>query len=1099
VDDASGRRADVQIHLLGPLELLLDGRTVSAGGPRQRALLALLALSVGVAVPPSHLVDLLWDDSPPPAAANTVQVYVSRLRRLFTAGGAESPLRSVSGAYVLDLPSDAVDAGRFEALSARGRTRLAARDPASAADDLRAALALWRGAALPDLAGTVVARAAVARLESMRLAVLADRIDADALLGRHRALIPELEGLVLEHPLDERFVGQLMTALYRGGRQAEAFAAYSNAADRLAEELGVDPGPALRGLHSRILRQDAELDQVDAESVSLSAGGAVTGGLVGLAPAGRGPMVPAQLTREPRVVPDRLVSASLIGRRAELAAVLELIERPEERLITVLGPGGAGKTRLVLEVAALLAPDVRGEIRAVFVSLAAISDPAQIPAEICRVLAVEPDWRGEPALDVAVRALAGGPVVVVLDNLEQLAGELNGIAELLARVRQLTVLGTSRTVLGLPGERTLLLGPLPVPPAGIDGDPVAVAKTEAVQLFCERARAVLPTFEVTAANAAAVAALCRGLDGLPLALELAAARVRVLPPEEILRRLDRRMELLAGGAGHLPERQRSMWAALDWSARLLDPAELRMFGQLSVFVGGWTLDAAEQVCAPIDDAELIVVDVLGRLADKSLVVAEGTGRLGMLQTVRDYAREVLAADRAAAAITRDRHAAHYAGLAEELGPRSRGWAGSGGASPGTSPRARLDLEAGNLRLALEHAAGDRVAGDRVHGELLGRLVAGLLDHWFVSGRLREADRWLQAARRAELSPPLRARLLLSFGNLAVVGGDLPAAAAALAEAHETALRFGDTLLVVRTSAAQAVAARYLGRADTALDLLREALAVLAGGPVPAGPESAGGPDVTGLERALENELGEVLDELDRRPEAVELWEECRHWAAAVDNPVQLAYPLVNLARSALDRGAGDEARVLVAQALAAAAVSESTPVLADVLAAAGLVDHRTGRAGSAVARLREAVRLGHDCGQLLSLPEVVALLGSALVQDEPAVAARLLAAAEAWREARSIAAVGRCARSVVAEAEVALAAAVGAGRLSLEQVAAERRRGARTPFGSLRGLIMLDPGIVPDPRTLDLTGSQALAANDSATDPKAGGGVIDLRRVARRM
>ena len=1080
----------MRIHLLGPLQVLVGGREVPAGGPRQRALLALLALSVGVAVPPSRLVDLLWDDAPPPAAINTVQVYVSRLRRLFDTEGGVSPLRSVSGAYLLDLPLAAIDAGQFEALSERGRARLAAGDPIAAADDLRAALALWRGAALPDLAGTAVARAAVARLESMQLAVLADRIDADALLGRHPALIPELEGLIRQHPLDERFVGQLMTALYRVGRQAEAFAAYTAAADRLAEELGVDPGPALRTLHTRILRQDAELDQPAvpfAEPVHRAvASGVAPAAAIGMPAAG----FPA--------VPVDLISASLIGRRAELATLLELIRQPETRLITVLGPGGAGKTRVATEVATVLQAEAdraaqadhpqkagrprkagRGDgVRVVFVPLAAVLDAAQIPAEIVRVLAAEPDWRGESAIDVAVRALGAVPSVVILDNLEQLVtGDLAGIVELLARTEQVTVLATSRAVLGLPGERLLGLGPLPVPGPDAGGDPRAVIESEAVQLFRDRARAVLPTFEVTAANAAAVADLCRGLDGLPLALELAAARVRVLPPEEILHRLDRRLELLAGGAAHRPERQRSMWAALDWSARLLDPAELRLFGQLSVFVGGWTLAAAEQVCAPVGGSPPAVVDLLGRLADQSLIVADGTGRLGMLATVRDYAREVLAADPAVAAITRDRHAQHYAAMAEELGPRSRGWIGAG-PSTGPSPRAQLDLEAGNLQLALAHAAGDRVAGERVNGEVLGRLVAGLLDHWFATGRLREADRWLQAARRAELTPELRARLLLSFGNLAVVGGQLAAASEALAEARGTALQFGDTLLALRSQAAGAVAARYLGRPEDAHELLTEALATL---------ESAGAdwPDVTGLQRALENELGEVLDELDRTPEAVDLWEECRRWAATMENPAQLAYPLVNLARAALDRGAPEEAQALIAQALAAAAASESAPVLADVLAVAGWVDHRTGRPVQALARLREAIRLGHDCGQLLPLPEALAVLGSALTAAQPAVAVRLLAAAEAWRNARSIA-IGRSARAVVAEAEAVLATAVQAGQLSRAQVEAERERGARTPFGSLRGLFLLDPGLRPRPKLIDLT---------SSVTP---GAVIDLRSRVRQ-
>lgn len=1043
----------MEVDLLGPLEVRVEGRQVPAGGARQRAVLALLALSVGAAVPPARMIDSLWDGDPPPTAANTLQVYMSRWRRQMANGASRTPLRTVSGMYVLDLPDAAVDARRFELAADEGRALLHAGDPRSASDRLRAGLRLWRSDSLPEMAVSATGQAELARLEARRLAALADRIDADALLGRHAELVPELQGLVLRYPLDERFVAQLMTALYRDGQQAEALAAYAATADRLVEELGVDPGPALRALHGRVLRQDLATmaaRPLNTGAISLAVRPAKNGGRGGVALAAPVRAIPTQsgpgaalatgsIARigdgegGPPAQPGTAGSGpasspeSLVGRRTELTAALDLLRRPEVRLVTLLGPGGAGKTRLAGEIARLRGLD--RSMRVAFVPLAAVRHPAGIVREICRVLGAGADWAGEPALDVAARALDGQPALLVLDNLEQLVGAgLDPVRQFLEKLPQVTVLATSRAVLKLPGERLLLLGPLP--------------EADAVRLFTERARVVLPGFRVSEENARAVAALCRALDGLPLALELAAARVRVLPPEEILRRLDRRLELLAGGDARLPERQRSMWAALDWSAQLLDPAELRVFGQLSVFAGGWTLDAAEAVCRS-EEPGTPVVDVLGRLADKSLVVADGTGRLGMLETVRDYAREVLAAHPSTAGATRDRHADHYAALAERVGPQVRGWltAATG------SPRAVLDSESGNFAAALHHVAGD---GERpADGERLGRLVAGLLDHWFATGRVRMADRWLRAARAAEMSPGLRARLMLSFGNLAVIRGDLDAANEALLEAGS-----GDPALAVRAAAVQGVAARYRGRTEEALTHLAGALERLEAANLPE-------VDAVALERALENELGEVLSELGRVDEAVALWQDCRRWAAAADNPGHLAYPLVNLARAALDAGRSGAADDLIAEALAAAEASETIPVLADVMAAAGLVDLRSGQRGRAVTRLRRAVQMAHDCGQMLSLPETVGLLGAALLDDEPAVATRLLAASRAWRAVRGLSLVNGAAREVIEKAETELL--LGASPL-------EQARGERVPFGSLRGLTMLDPGLRRAPRVIDLRG-----------------------------
>ena len=679
--------------------------------------------------------------------------------------------------------------------------------------------------------------------------------------------------------------------------------------------------------------------------------------------------------------------------------------------------------------------------------LAAETSADDVLPAICRALGLRADWTGEPPLDLAVRMLADLDVLLVLDNLEQLAG-LGDIRRLLERCPRLKVLATSRRLLRLPGERVLALGPLPLPAVGAEPD--AVRAADAVRLFAERARSALPSFEVTDANVADVAELCRRLDALPLALELAAARIPVLPPAEILRRLDRRLTLLSGGSEDLPERQRSMWAAVDWSVRLLEQAERDILAQLSVFVGGWTLDAAEQVCAPPEQ----VVDVLARLADRSLLVADGSGRMTMLETIRDYAAELLAARPETLAATRDRHAAYYAALADELGDQ---------AATGRTQRERLDRESGNLRAALEHA-GDPLAGD---AQLLGRLIAGQLGYWFHAGRLAEAERWLQAARDADLPLRPRSRLLLSFGHLAALQGDLTRGSALMADAYEDARLLGDDLFIVRVLASRVMVARYGGHYGQALELAEQALDRVE----PLGiPERA---------RALEVEYAEVLDELGRTDEAVPVWLECRRWAIASDNMVQLAYLLGDLGVAALEgfdvseaadgTEQGQVARVLAAQAVAAAQQSDSISVRADILLTAGLIDLRTGTIAEALVRLRAAVRDTHGAGQLMTLPDAVAALGLALLDTGESVAGRgLLATASAWRRQRSIAPAGRWLRAQAERAERGLSRA-------------DRERGERTPFGSMRGLAALDAGLAT--QVLDLRGLGATAGVAHRPDP----------------
>ena len=1034
MSDGTRPQQPVVIRLLGPLDVLVDGTEAAVGGPRPRALLSLLALTPGTAVTTPRLVDILWDGEPAASAANAVQVYVSRLRRALTPAGGGSPLRAAGGGYLLDLPDEAVDVRRFERLAAAGHEQLAraGADPAAlerAAATLGEGLALWRGPALTELAGLSAADGLIARLEGRRLSALHDRLDAEAALGRYPQIVPELEELVRSHPLDEQLVGRLMTALYHSGRQADALAAYTEAGSRLADELGVDPGPALRELYTGILRQDLARPVVRPAPAEPPA------------PPNDPPIDPPAeppVAQVPSTVPPvtawRAAFArprtALVGRTEELRQALELVADPQVRLVTLLGPGGTGKTRLSLEVAS--------RVEALVVQLATVLDPVEVLPEIVRALGGSPQFATEPLLDVAARALletGPRPPLLVLDNLEQLVredGPIPGLAELLDAVPSLTLLATSRSSLRLAGEHVLALAPLPLPALNRAADPRTVREealgSDAVRLFRDRARAVLPGFDVTEANAAAVAEICRTLDGLPLALELAAARVRTLPPAQMLTRIGNRLKLLTGGPRDIPDRHRSMRAALDWSVHLLDPAQRRLFAQLSVFVGGWTLEAAEAICRPDQPGEGAedLLDLLDRLVDQSLVVSDGSGRMALLQIVREHAAEQLAGgaalDEEAVHATRRRHAEYHAELAERLG---WGWRN---ASP--EGKAELDVEAANMAVALQFAESD---GD---GALLGRLVAGLVDYWFFSGRLTQARRWFAVASDADVPPSIRARLLMAAGNISLVQGDLKRAVEDFRAAHDEAVKLGDDLFQSRSLGGMSIAYRYLGQFEQALASQEGAIAAA---------------ERSGLHRRLpelSNERAEVLFELGRVEEAIPAFERLREWATLEDEPDDLPYALVNLAFVAEEQGDPARARRLIAAAERAAEASDSVPDRAQALASVGVLTLRVNGAAHAAALLRTAAELTHASGQLLRLPELVCLYGAALqALDQPVAAARLLGAGTAWLAERSMV-PGRLTRRVIAEAEQALATAGPA-----EAVTAARAAGAQTPFGSLTELL----------------------------------------------
>jgi predicted ATPase/DNA-binding SARP family transcriptional activator len=754
--------SDVEVRLLGPLDVRVDGHAVEFDGAKQRTLFTALALRAPEPITVDELVEAVWSGQPPGDGVQALQKQVSRLRQRL--GDAAPILRGAAG-YSLGVEHAAIDAHRFEELLVRAR----AEDPDSASVDLEAALGLWRGPALADHRSDEFAQREIGRLEELRMEAVEERMAAQLARGRDADLVGQLRTLVAEHPLRERMRAHLMLALYRSGRQAEALEVMREGRRLLVEELGIEPGPELRRLEQAILEHDPELA--------------------------------AEQPARPPPVALPAPADELIGRDAEVAEIADVLARPGVRLLTLVGTGGVGKTRLALEVARHVAGRYPGG--AVHVDLDGVEDAGLLASEAAAALGVVAAT-GE---QLAERLDQAEPALLVLDGFERFLDDAGEVARLLAAVPSLTVLATSRSALRVTGEHAYSVHPLAPP--------------NAVALFEARADAARAGWEH---DHDVVESICSRLDGLPLAIELAADRIRLLSPQALLARLERRLDVLTQGGGDRPPRHRSLRATLEWSWEVLDDAERELLCRLTVFEGGASMGAVTAVCG--EDGGSIDPLVSTLLHKSSLLRTDprhAEARLAMLDTVREFAAE-RAGDLTEAGL---RHAHYFVGYCERLATEAA-------RSHRRDSLERLALERANIRLAYERLVRAGAVDEAL------RVAIGFAHALPWDAHTQEVRGWLALETD---TPGLRATALYWDGRLAITQARLAEAEPRLRAALDAAREAGDrhleagvlialgrwaTLVAIPEAADLRDAALDTARATSDRQLIADALLIGAG-------------------------------------------------------------------------------------------------------------------------------------------------------------------------------------------------------------------------------------------------------------------------------
>lgn len=724
--------SEVPLRLLGTLEVIdASGAPVDIGSPRHRETLAALAVDAGRVVSTDMLLDRVWGENGRGGTLANLQAVISRLRARLRDAGVPAEIVTAPPGYRLEVAPEAIDAHHLAVGVDGARAALAAGDVPAAQEHLAGALGWWRGEPLADVP-QMFARAEALRLEGLRLTAEELAAELDLRASDAPAAVTRLHGLSAQHPLRESVRGQLMRALYLAGRQADALEEYADLRTRLVEELGVDPGPAVQRLHQQILEQDPALRPAAPPPRPR-----------GPVPPEPGPQAPGpREVRPPEARPSRIPSTDLlgdlVGRDRDVDYLLDLLRSPTSRLVTVTGVGGCGKTRVALAVAR--AAEEHFPDGVTLVPLAPLRDPSAVIPAIAHALGVA---EGGDPFAVLLDLLRSREQLLLLDNAEHLVDAWPEVATLAAACPGLRILVTSRIPLRVRGEVLYPLTPLDQPAAA--------------RLFASRAATVAPGAQV-APDDPDVAHLCQRLGGIPLAIELAAARVRLLSPADIVARLDEVMA--AEGARDLPPRQRTMRAAIDWSFELLSPAEQAAFPRLAVFVGGFDLDAAAAVLADLEGGgnALGLVDAL---VEQSLVVAEPRGdhgpRFRLLEPVAQYALTRLS--EADERVARDAHLRHFTALAAHYEPSLRG--------PGTvDTLAGIEREHANMVAAIEWSLDSEQADEG------GWLGWHLWLFWWVRGALREGRRLMTAVLAGADDDRVRVRSGAVAAALAFAQGDL---------------------------------------------------------------------------------------------------------------------------------------------------------------------------------------------------------------------------------------------------------------------------------------------------------------------------------------